>query len=584
MEKRLNPKKWNAKLLLLTLFASSIAALTYELVWSRMLSLIFGSHALATSSVLALYIGGIALGSFYGGKFFDRNSNGYIILAVVEGLIGVLSLISLFLFEIIHIPYLFLIGLFGGQTMLFNIAQFFLSALVLIPPTFLIGMSFPALVKYYHREKLGLGRSVAHAAGADTLGGALGIFLAGFVFVWIFGFFKLSIFASAINILLGILLYLNFKDQQAPPAFNPEKQFALQENSIKKFQKTTLILFFFSGFAALTLENVWIRFFNLIYGNSILSFSIVVATFLFGLGLGSLISEDLMKKVKDKILLFAFVELAIGVTSLLLLLVFPRLEMVFLNLFFRVSNYRLFMAGLTMISIWVLIIPTTLMGMTFPIISTIYADLKKVGSDIGLLFSVNSFGSILGSFLTGFVFFALFGLNTTGVLASIIYIGIAFTFLIVHNKQIKFGLIGLVVLIVTIIIFIPLYEPDFLYAGSYYHGARQLTPAGYIAYKNNLEEPLFIKQSPYSMVSVIKSNEDYMLTINGRTEASTIDAPTLGSESGSPLTGLRYSFASIITGSISTVSIDWIRLSLSNALRVKPPPWARFNTFLGLLW
>jgi len=436
------------------------------------------------------------------------------------------SLITLFLFEFIHFPYLFFINLFGGQTMWFNIVQFILSAFVLIPPTFLIGMSFPALVKYYHREKLGLGRSVAQAAGADTLGGALGIFLAGFVFIWIFGFFKLSIFVSAINIFLGILLYLNFKNQQAPPAFNPETQFARQENSSKKFQKTTLLLFFFSGFAALTLENVWIRFFNLIYGNSILSFSIVVSTFLLGLGLGSLISEDLMTKVKDKIVLFAFIELAIGVTSLLLLLVFPRLEMVFLNLFFRVSNYRLFMAGLTMISIWVLIVPTTLMGMTFPIISTIYADLKKVGTDIGLLFSVNSFGSILGSFLTGFVFFSLFGLNTTGIIASIVYIIIAFTFLILHNKQIKFGLLGLVVLIVTLIIFIPLYQPDFLYAGSYYHGARQLTPAGYTAYKNSLEEPLFIKQSPYSMVTVLKTNNDYILTINGRTEASTIDTPT----------------------------------------------------------
>jgi len=506
-------------LLLFTLFITGLTSLAYELIWTRKLTLVFGANALAVSTVLSIFLAGLALGSFYGGKLIEKSNSRYKFLGYLEILIGVGCLLTIFLVDGLKQVYLPLFTLFGGNQFMVNLVQFILSAIILIVPTFLIGVAFPSIVKLYYQEENDIGGSVSWSYAADTIGGAVGLLITGLVLVWKIGFLNTSIIASIINIVLGIFIFTLFKSET-----NKALDISVQENeSIQITDKLILVLFFFSGFAALMLENVWIRYFDMIYGNSILSFSLVVASFLIGLGLGSFAAKYLMRSIQNKILLFSLIELSIGLISLILLLVFPNIEKIYLELFFGVESYSAFIWLLGVVAIIVLLIPTTLMGMTLPIISTIYTKGETIGSDIGKLYSFNSFGSILGSFLSGFVFFYIIGLHKTAIIASLIYIAIAFVFIYYYGRsQLKiFMAVFVNFLFLVLILFNYYYQPDYLFNGAYYHGTRKSEPTKYFKVKDK-DEVLFRKQSPYSFVSVVKSAAGRIfLKINGRTEAST---------------------------------------------------------------
>lgn len=505
-------------LLLFTLFFTGLTSLAYELIWTRKLTLVFGANALAVSTVLSIFLAGLALGSLYGGKLIERSKNPYKFLGLLEILIGASCLLTLILIDSIKYAYLPLFTLFGGSLFLVNVIQFIISAFILIIPTFLIGVAFPSVVKLYYHEDKDIGGSVSWCYAADTLGGAVGLLITGLVLVWVIGFLNTSLIASVVNITLGIFI-LTFSRVEK------NSHLRIPENENVKKQKTDtliLVLFFFSGFAALILENVWIRFFDMIYGNSILSFSLVVASFLFGLGIGSFAAKFIARSIKNKILLFSVIELSIGLASLILLLVFPNIERIFLELFFGEDSYSRFVFLLGAVAIAVLLIPTTLMGMTLPILSTIYTKGETIGSDIGRLYSFNSFGSILGSFLSGFVFFYTIGLHNTALLGSLIYIAIAFVFIYFYGRlQLKiFMAVFINFLFLVLILFNYFYQPDFLYNGVYYHGTRYRDADRYFEVKGD-DEVVFQKQSPYSFVSVIKSAGRTYLKINGRTEAAT---------------------------------------------------------------
>ena len=505
-------------LLLFTLFITGFTSLAYELIWTRKFSLVFGANALAVSTVLSIFLAGLALGSLYGGKIIEKRKDPYKFLGFLEILIGISCLLTLILIDSIKFAYLALFNLFDGSLFLVNVVQFIMSVLILIIPTFLIGIAFPTVVKLYYHENKEIGGSVSWCYAADTIGGAIGLLITGVVLVWSIGFWKTSLLASILNIVLGIIIVALFRTETTKPI----KTTRIEDANKSISNKLVLSLFFFSGFAALILENVWIRFFDMIYGNNILSFSLVVASFLIGLGIGSIAAKFVSGFIKNKILFFSLIELSIGLSSALLLLVFPYIEKIFLEFFFRSDSYSQFIFLLEVLAIIVLLVPTTLMGMTLPVITTIYSNGTTLGSDIGKLFSINSFGSIFGSFLSGFVLFYLIGLHNTAFLGSLIYVVIAFVFITIYGKsQMRIFLaVSSNFIFFVLLMYNFFYQPDYLYNGAYYHGTRYRGPLAYFN-QNEDDEVVFRKQSPYSFVSVVTSGGRTFLKINGRTEAAT---------------------------------------------------------------
>ena len=167
-------------ILLIALFFTGFSSLSYELVWVRKLSVVFGANALAVSTVLAIFMAGLALGSLYGGKLIEKSKNPYRFLVWVEFFIGVSSLVTLLLIDLSNYIYIPLLSLFGEVNLGFNLVLFLIYGLILLIPTFFIGAAFPTIIKLYYKENSRIGKSVGNAYAVDTIGSALGVLLVGF--------------------------------------------------------------------------------------------------------------------------------------------------------------------------------------------------------------------------------------------------------------------------------------------------------------------------------------------------------------------------------------------------------------------
>lgn len=542
---------WRTGLLLVTLLITSFSSLIYEVVWGRELSFIFGTSAFAITAVLTTFMAGLALGSLLGGRIVDKIAKKYQFLAFTEISIGLACMATPHLLRLAKYPYLQIYNALSGNVLLFNSALFALSFMILIVPTFLIGIAFPTVVKLYHNELRAMGRSVGTTYMFDTLGGGAGALLTGFLLLAAFGLVKVSIMASVLNIALGAIILAAFPGGSRPWLENaPTPTGSLLpgkgpvEPSPSPQRNAVLLLFFLSGFAALTFEIIWTRYIALIYGSSMQSFSTVLASFLAGLGIGSIIASRYADRVRNKLLWLAFVELLIGITGMLLVVAFPAMEKWFLYIYFRVDSYALFMLILFIICFAVILVPTVLMGMTLPLLSSAYASGDKVGTDVGTLYSANSLGSIFGAFTAGFMVIPLMGLEYSSVLAGAVYVAIAFSFFFLlrektYEKKVmmrKVAVLGAAIVFVGFIIFLSLYQPDYLYNGVYYHGTQYADENGiFQSYAANDRHVIFKANSPYGVVTVFRDSMNVWLKNNGKTDASLLDMDTQGLLSHLPL-------------------------------------------------
>ncbi len=192
-------------------------------------------------------------------------------------------------------------------------------------------------------------------------------------------------------------------------------------------KRVILASFFLSGLAALVYEVVWTQLLTQAFGASAYSFSLMLAAFFAGLALGGYAAGKYIDNKKDAAGIFAYLELGIGLSGMFILLFFNGIETP-LYVFYRMSgSFYPFMASIFVLSFLFMLVPTTLMGATLPVISRIYADNKdSVGRDIGTVFSFNTFGAIFGSFAAGFILIPSIGLAKTSLIAALINISAAF--------------------------------------------------------------------------------------------------------------------------------------------------------------
>jgi spermidine synthase len=179
-------------------------------------------------------------------------------------------------------------------------------------------------------------------------------------------------------------------------------------------------LFFFSGFCNLVYEVIWARMFNLVFGVTVFAISTVLAAFMLGMASGGIVFGRLADRQKNNLALFALVHVGIFVSTLLLLLVFPVCQMAYLaahNVFD--NNFPAIRTVMFLLAILLMIVPTTLMGATFPVaVRLINGAADRVGSDVGTLYSVNTLGSVAGCIAAVFVLLGALGMKGTIVAAA----------------------------------------------------------------------------------------------------------------------------------------------------------------------
>jgi spermidine synthase len=194
------------RILLAGFVLANVSALIYEIAWSRMFGYIFGTSMLAVSAVLSSFMGGLALGSYFGGRIADKSKTPVTIFIYIQVLIGVYGIATLGIYDILSYPYSFLYHYFG-MTKIFSISLFVLSFLFLIIPTSLIGAAFPVFNKIYVTGTKKMGQKISDVYSADTAGAAIGALLSGFILIPMIGLNKTILVAALINILIAIVIF-----------------------------------------------------------------------------------------------------------------------------------------------------------------------------------------------------------------------------------------------------------------------------------------------------------------------------------------------------------------------------------------
>ncbi len=195
---------------------------------------------------------------------------------------------------------------------------------------------------------------------------------------------------------------------------------------ISTVRKAVLPLFLVSGATGLIYEITWTRVFGVVFGNTVFAVSTVLTGFMLGLALGSWLLGRIADKSSHPLKLYAFLELGIGAYALLFPTIIAGTD-VFYRWFFRSFHPTFYPMSLArfVLSIAILILPTALMGGTLPVLSKLWANPSRkksseprVGQSVGLLYAINTFGAVTGSFLAGYILMRVLGVRNTIYLAA----------------------------------------------------------------------------------------------------------------------------------------------------------------------
>lgn len=197
-------------------------------------------------------------------------------------------------------------------------------------------------------------------------------------------------------------------------------------------------LFFLSGFAALAYQIIWTRLLLLTFGNTTYSVVSVLAAFMAGLALGSYVFGYFSKTVKNPLRVFGFIELGVGLMAVLTPFLFSLLNKIYISIATG-STSSSDLLFVKFVATCLVILPvTTLMGGTLPIVLTAFSrETKSVSRLTGLLYGVNTLGSIFGALFTAFIAIELFGLTTTIYLCSLVNLFIFINTRFINSKIIK---------------------------------------------------------------------------------------------------------------------------------------------------
>lgn len=406
-------------------FFSGFTGLIYEVLWVRLLSLSFGLTVHAMGIVLAAFMAGLALGSFFLGKALERFPHPIRVYGWLELGIGFFALAVPTLVHLLDTVYVMIYNGSGLSLWVLSLIRFLFAFILLVIPTFLMGGTLPILSRALISEAAEVGKWTGRLYGLNTIGGALGPIAAGFILIPTLGVSKSNLLAALINILIGMAaIGLSSKSARFQMIDLPET-LPQRKKKVKKSPELPVALVTLSiglsGFAALMYEVVWTKAFSLIIENTVYAFSTMLATFLTGLALGGLFYRRIMSRRKDHMLAFGLIEGGIGLYGLLTIPLFRSLA----DYFYRAQgssnpfsdSWLFFTGSQVLLFAGVMLVPTLLMGMALPLVCQMVfqktENLKEVGSQIGTVYSANTVGAVAGSLLASFVLIPLLGLQKT---------------------------------------------------------------------------------------------------------------------------------------------------------------------------
>jgi spermidine synthase len=388
-------------------FVSGITGLVYEVAWTRMLITVFGSTTHAVSTVLAAFMGGLALGSIILGKFGDRFERPVLAYGILEILIGIYAILMPVIIGGLFGLYSAVFEAFGQQPLPVAILRFLLTFLVILIPTTLMGGTLPILSKFAGREFEKLGKNIGGLYALNTFGAVIGSFITGFVLLELFGVSTSVYLAAVVTILVGIIASTAGRKPvtlvTAQPAGDAKKP--AEAPGLPTY--TAFVILLAIGISGGAAPKVLV--FSL--GATAHAFSLMLTTFLIGIALGSFISSRLADRSKHPTEAFGVIEIIIGLAALVSIYLLSRLDLTRQYFDIRDAGGDLFKlrGGGFLQAATILFVPAVFMGAAFPLVTRIYARKNLVSSSIGRIYFFNTVGAVAGSLIAGFVLVPLLG-------------------------------------------------------------------------------------------------------------------------------------------------------------------------------
>ncbi|MBI1912895.1 MAG: fused MFS/spermidine synthase [Deltaproteobacteria bacterium] len=519
-------------LILSFFFLTGLTGLAYELAWIRLLILAFGSTQFAVTTVLVTFMSGIALGSLIFGRIVDRFKAPLKLYGIIEVLLGIYCIISPLVFYTVKQIYLSFASFEpqGAHIASFEASQFILSFLALIIPTTLMGGTLPVLVKYLTSSSGKVGYHTAVPYSINTLGAVTGCLLTGFFSMYMLGVKATVYSAGLIDIIIGVIVYYRYGKTVVKAEETVGAQQAEAVIGNKNLKYLVIGSFALSGFASLTYEVLWTRVFSLVLGSSIYAFTIMLATFLAGIGIGSIIFAPYIDKRKNYITWFAALEAIIGLVSLLSIFIYRELPFIFFNIKEAfATQFWAFLFLQFLLCAAIMIIPTLCMGAIFPLVGKICTrDLKGVGKSIGDIYFFNTAGSIFGAFVGGFFLIPVIGVQNGVVITAGLNILIFIVLLI--KSEVKFiakAVAGsLVVMVFSIsVLILPEWEKMLMTLGLYSNQMHEKVLTR-MKQGEQTERLLYYKEGINAIVTVREGGKAFNTVsyqANGKEEARSVD-------------------------------------------------------------
>jgi spermidine synthase len=406
-------------ILLVLFFCSGACGLIYQVLWLRLLALVFGVTIYAASTVLAAFMAGLALGSVLADRLVARVQRPLLAFGGAEILIGVSALATPMALDAAAVIYQRLYLMNPDSLAMVTIARLVTGFAVLLVPTLLMGLTLPVLSASSLVRRSTFGARVSALYAVNTAGAVTGAVAAGFYLIGAIGIERSFQLAAALNIAIGLLAIALSRrvDRDAPEidaaaAAAPAAAARVPIPSGRVLGAVVVI----SGFVALALEIVWFRMLVQYLAATTYAFTTMLATVLMGIALGGAIAARLLRRSRDWSAWLAAIQMATAIVCLLS----------------AIALGWTYNAGWRTSGDWqasaVAILPVTvLMGLSFPIALHLAAlptprdAASLVARRVGRIYSLNVLGAIAGALLSGFFILPMLGARRALIAMAAIY-------------------------------------------------------------------------------------------------------------------------------------------------------------------
>ncbi|HOB31662.1 MAG TPA: fused MFS/spermidine synthase [Verrucomicrobiota bacterium] len=513
-------------LILLLFFCSGATALVYEVVWSKLLSQLVGSTVYAQTIVLAVFMGGLALGNRLFGRLADRLRQPVQMYGILEIGIGLYAVLFPSLDRLADWIFIRLGTSIADKAGLLLLLKGVLSAGLLLGPTILMGGTLPLMASWLQRFTTEGGRRSARFYSINSLGAVFGSWLAGFFLVQRFGMPTTLVIAAVVNLAIGAAaIFASRSGWLGKPAAVETSTSSKPSIAAPGTLRMAGLIVAVTGGVSMGLEVLASRSLGMVFGSSLQSFAIVLMAFILGIGLGSAWIASPKRQIRS----------SEGMIVLLLCLAAGWMALLVFNIENWVDFYRLARTGLnrtdvgytynlllnSAIALVILGLPAGFIGAVLPLmIRAVSRAHASLGEQVGWLLTWNTLGAVVGVLFTGFVLMPIVGLrNAFGVL-TLMLAGVAL--LIARQHRFKGATLGAGIVclsICSLFLFGTEGWQHVISSGVFREAAKEYDPQA-MAKRKAAVEIIYYKDAPDATVGVEKTSESLVMTINGKPDAS----------------------------------------------------------------